>query len=85
MIHIVFLFYIPYNELSIIHGYGDIFDENCREKEEGKNTWKNILEKPARSQCQNATNHCQFIYEIYTFYLEKLLKTLSQKITVLNA
>ena len=71
-IHIVFV--ILYTKYKL-YSHGDSFGEKCREKE-WINTWKNIPEK-AGSQLHNATSHCQFIYEILTFYIEQLLKNLS--------
>ena len=78
-----FFLYIKY-ELSILYSCGDMFDENCREKEKCLNIEKNQQEK-AGSQSHDATIHCQFTYKTFIFYIKQLLRNLLRKITVLVA
>ena len=50
---------------------------------------KDIFKEEYTGECQfsthDATSHCLFTYKILTFYLEQLLRNISQSITVLIA
>ena len=50
-------------EVSILNGYGDIFDEKSGKKEKGTNKRKNKWEK-AHFQSHDTTCGCEPVYQI---------------------